>query len=75
MATASVPAHTGEVITLSLDTWISLVVLVMALSGFYVALRREIRSEVARLEAHVVRLDDRVYELAIRTSAVSGRED
>lgn len=66
--------HTEEVTSLSLDTWISLVVLVTALSGFYVALRREFRSEVARLEAHlggqIMRLDDRVYDLAIRTARV-----
>lgn len=69
------PTHTGDVITLSLDTWISLVVLVSALSGFYVALRREMhgleaslrtefRSEISRLENHLIRLDDRVYALA-----------
>ena len=32
---------------MSLDTWISLVVLVTALSGLYFALRRELRSELA----------------------------
>lgn len=61
-------AHTEGVDALSLDTWISLAVLVTALSGFYVALRREfrreLRSEVARLEAHIIRLSDRVFALA-----------
>lgn len=68
MAISQPLAHTGEVISLSLDTWISLIVLMTALSGFYVALRRELRTEIARLEGHIVRLDDRVYELAVRTA-------
>lgn len=69
--------HTEEVISLSLDTWISLAVLVTSLSGFYVALRREIgylrqemKSEIARLEGHIVRLDDRVYALAAASTSV-----
>lgn len=38
---------------MSLDTWISLAVLVTALSGFYVALRRELRAEINGLRSEV----------------------
>ncbi|WP_182379569.1 hypothetical protein [Nocardioides sp. WS12] len=58
-----------------LDTWISLAVLVTALTGFYVALRRELHAEISGLrgemadlrvdlKADINRLDDRVYALA-----------
>lgn len=32
--------------------------------ALYVALRRELKSDIAEVKAHLVRLDDRVYALA-----------
>ena len=45
--------HTEEVIALSLDTWVSLAVLVTGLAGLYAALHREIRGSVGDLRTEL----------------------
>ncbi|MEG9227521.1 hypothetical protein [Aeromicrobium sp. Sec7.5] len=65
----------GQVITVPLETWVSIGALIgvsLSLAGLILAairsLRTEIKSDIAQMRTVVDRLDDRVYTLATRQS-------